>query len=745
MELDNFDEFMLDQWTSEDDDSPIALDSDFLEPEFGSVKETITEQLEELFRQIAQSYKLQNLVDTTISIFSLDHYPELIHAIRSMVGDDEVITSNCLMYCILCVLIGPILARIHVSWDDVQWNRHLFNYAEGWVFLPPSMDSSFEAVTRYNRGNGVPFVLDPVKFRDLSCVRKQSAMNVDLASKFKNLAEKATWTNPSWITWNSHQFALILGIEIFDFMKSKIFPYLFGWEGGCGGAPPFNNMYTAAGAIYKFRGGQAKRGIIGLMNDSNRLQRGEISPDQAFFTKNLNLAMSGDAKWAAIRGELEAAKHENVSLGLDYDMNIVEQAEKTIPSALIEKSTTIHPDDAFTGVAMSYLREKGYILTELDLVERVENEHRLKSIWGRIPMQEVEDQIALRKNEYLESFHQRITELSKLRHSESVKGILANLDEPMSPESISIMKEYYIIRIEQALRFNSFIYNERLRVFKYEDVEEYFNRGTAGLKDQFCKSIGAYYRPEIRRAPQFPDEDRSMDEIERWLRSDNLNNLIKQPFPSGIGPDDSRVVRSLSLVIDSYGDAQDGFLVVIISSDRGLIKSAQRLLSHNYPRKVIRVYGLRLYEYLRYSLAGLTPKYKVKHRSRSKNWLQGRIYNPAARSSEIISGPLLQALELEAKFFWQCKSPRLIIEYDYPNINRGLLRFKFNAQSSPPTVTEMSGGFLSANYLKADGKFAIRDIDEVVNLNEFNATLPRTIYPVSTLGDQPLKLYRGIE
>jgi hypothetical protein len=76
-------------------------------------------------------------------------FPELVKAIRSMVGDDEVITSNSIAYNVLCVLIGTIAARIKISWSDVGFSKELYNYAEGWIFLPPSTRSSFESVNKY--------------------------------------------------------------------------------------------------------------------------------------------------------------------------------------------------------------------------------------------------------------------------------------------------------------------------------------------------------------------------------------------------------------------------------------------------------------------------------------------------------------------------------------------------------------------------------------------------------------------
>jgi len=204
----------------------------------------------------------------------LENFPEVIQAIRFMVGDDETITSNSLMYNVLCVLIGTFAAGIRISWSDVGFSKDFYNYAEGWIFLPPSTRSSFEAVNKYARGNGVPFVLDPVKMKNLSPVRKQSGMERDLPSKFRNLAESAAWTNLGWPTYNLHQFVLVLGIEVFDFMRSKLFPYLFHPEGGYGGSPPWGNLHTAAAAVYRYRRGSAKRGILGIMAESNDLFSG---------------------------------------------------------------------------------------------------------------------------------------------------------------------------------------------------------------------------------------------------------------------------------------------------------------------------------------------------------------------------------------------------------------------------------------------------------------------------------------
>lgn len=584
------------------------------------------------------------------------------------------------------------------------------------------------------------FVLDPVKFKDLSCVRKQSNMEEDLASKFNSLAAKAAWTHPSWPTWNMHQFAMILGVEIFDFMKARVFPYLFDTEGGCGGSPPWNNMYTASAAMFRYRSGKAKRGIVGIMSDANRLQRGEIRPEEAFFTKNLNLAMSGDRRWEIIRSKLEQDKHDALLAGEPWEPGIMEEAEATIPPELLEKSTTINPDDAYTGVAVSFLREKGYILTEYDLVMKIENEKRLKALWGPVPMRDIEDQIELRKSKYKDAYLETISDLSRKRLNKATSYARDLIEDPFDPGTISIMLFYYRTRVEQALNISSFIYNERIRIFKLDDVESYFNRGNQGIKDRFCQSVGSYYRPEHRRSIQLPWEQRTFSETEKWLRSDDLRTLLSQPIPAGIGPDDSRIVRDLITALEVESRNYDGFVILIITGDRRLINSAQRILQHNFQSVKIRVVGLRIRDYLVWSTLTKQRPVLVGPRAIPMH-MRKNIFNPLTGKGTAIHGPLLEVLSDQYKYLWDTPRKRLLVEYDYPNINRALARFKLHRNGF---IEEYTGGYLSTGYIESDPKFPIRPVDELNALDEFERYKTRSYYGSIMLKRNNLKLISAI-
>lgn len=708
---------------------------EILSPDFipeSTVKELIPD-IEAAYTEMQSVYRIPELMGIRTPWEA--PFPEKIHAIRSMVGDDETITTNSLMYAVLCIIVGPRLARIKISWSDVQFNRELYNYAEGWILLPPSMDSSFEAVNRYAKGNGVPFVLDPIKFKNLSAVRKQSDMDVDLPSKFKALAQSASWTSRGWFTWDMHQLALLLGLEIFDFLKAKIFPFLYRWEGGCGGAPPWNNLLTAGGAIFRYRRGKATKGIVGIMADANNLHLGFIKPSEALFAKNLNLALSGDARWLSIRNELEIRRQDAAGLGLPVNKELMESAERTIPQELMEKSQLVNPGDALTGSAISLLREKGYVTTELDLVTYIEDRKRLDAVWGVVHMKEIEDQILVRKQEYKEAYLETLTEISNREKLDpKVYGVYGEIEDPMSPWSLGVMERYYSMRVENASYFTSFIYNEQVRVFKTEDVEEYYSRGMSGIRNAFCEEVGSRYRPEFRRSIELPYEKQQYDAIEKWLASDTLENLLSREIPTGIGADDARILRDASKAAGySNGAGTDGLLYLIVSSDRRLIHSVQQVLEHENPNMRIRVLGLNIIEFVAYC----TGKYNRANRSRDPLWLTNlRIYNPYLRAEEPPQGPLLGALRREALYLHQAKLVEARVFYDYPNLNRNLKRFTIDPTTG--LVQEMSGGFLTSARMAADRSIAAKELPEIRKIVDFMHLHKRFLVPIER---RPVRLY----
>lgn len=99
--------------------------------------------------------------DCVGSLFEKDR-GKTIHFVQSVVGDDETNTTNSYAFGPVIIGTGPVICGIKVSWKDTGCSKYLSNYAEGWTLTPINGESTFEAVSRH-AGNGVPFVLDPVK------------------------------------------------------------------------------------------------------------------------------------------------------------------------------------------------------------------------------------------------------------------------------------------------------------------------------------------------------------------------------------------------------------------------------------------------------------------------------------------------------------------------------------------------------------------------------------------------------
>lgn len=692
---------------------------------------------------VLSEYKLP-VISTKEKLWSKELHPEITHSIKSFVGDDEVNTTNNLVYAAACIAVGPILARVKVSWTDVQFSRSMFNYAEGWILMPPTIDSSFESVNRYNRGNGVPFVLDSPKLKNLSAVRKQSDMNVDLASKFRNLAESAAWTDVDWFTYDIHQFALVLGTEIFDFVKSKQFPYLFKWEGGCGGAPPWNNLLTAAGSLFRYRRGRAQRGVLGIMEDSQALLTASRKPQDCWFARNLNLAMCDDRKWAAVTSELERRRAEADSHGAQYVPLETEVADNQLPPELVAKATVIEPEDALTGIAVSHLREKGYLMTEADLVSKNNSHERIMAVWGDRPLKEIEDQISLRKEEYREAYLERLDVLSRQESSLwRVYSKVFSIGHPMEYESLAVMAEYYKMRVEQNSIFSSFLYNDRIRVFKARDVHEFYTRDMKSVRDSFARDVGSRWLPDSARALQLPHERDLHTRISRWMDSGGLTEIIRHGFPPGVGPDDARLVRDMKETLATdRGSKADGVLYLVITDDKKAVQSAQLLLDAEAQSLGIelRLVALSTNDFVRYSL--LLPPTRPRRRY-GFEWISVPIRNPYTEREAAPHGPLGDALEKEARHLYRCRQRSFRVFYDYPNINRKLRRFQPDATLGG--VREFSGGFLRRSTAQTNALAGL-ETGQISALSDFSFMEKGYRGPMNTRTS--LKLYsakRGVE
>jgi len=119
----------------------------------------------------------------------------ILEYILSAVGDDEHTTTESQSMGPLLIVAGPRISKVKLSLKDTGISRTIGNYAEGWILVPPTAESSFESVNRRHLCEGVLFVLDGVKLKLISPVRKMSQLDLDMESKMRKVSETASWVN----------------------------------------------------------------------------------------------------------------------------------------------------------------------------------------------------------------------------------------------------------------------------------------------------------------------------------------------------------------------------------------------------------------------------------------------------------------------------------------------------------------------------------------------------------------------
>jgi len=193
------------------------------------------------------------LVEDDISYFSNEARGINKHEynyIQSVTGDDEITTTDSVVFALTLIVLGPVLTGVKLSRHDLGISTKIGNYAEEYILTPPSREASFDGVLQRHKGRGVPYVLDLIKLKSLNPIRKVSELDLDFESKFSLIHNSASWVHKDWFTKSFHNIAMVMSLAIYDFRSARIFPFLHKTEGGCGGNPPFDSLFTAYGALH---------------------------------------------------------------------------------------------------------------------------------------------------------------------------------------------------------------------------------------------------------------------------------------------------------------------------------------------------------------------------------------------------------------------------------------------------------------------------------------------------------------
>jgi hypothetical protein len=650
------------------------------------------------------------------------------HVVESNVGDDANVTTDSTLYGVCTISAGARISFIKLSDKDVGMSKYIANYAEGWMFTPPSAGASFEAVNRFNKSRGLAFILDPVKLKLLSAVRKQSSEEMDLESKLSHLAEIAAWTDRSWFTYDFHQMSLILANCVFDFNDARSFPFLYKTEGGSGGMPPYGNLATAYSALHYYTRGRSKRAILGVMQETLAIAHSRLKPKDSFFLRASHIANAGDREWA----------HYESAYRTMVDQGSISRAEArdalrslqgtSLPPQIKDLGYEVTPETFTVGSAIGHLREKGYLMTEVDvklLEQKVEKE---RSVFGTKPiesiLQEQEESARLFKSQSWKLLTQLYEGSETIRHK--VDGVLGSIGD--SYESYEeIAENYYRLRGDHNAKFTSFFYTDTIRVFKTKDVQDVFGVRKPRLAEDFSQSE---LIPRFRSEPEETLHARlARDEVESWLDSGDLNDILTNPLPTGIGTDDSRILNE---VARTPVNNVTGHVSVIISDDSGLVRSAVATLGRRPWGKLTTavVAQLRRNDYTAICLQGVREAYEMSlvghhrpariHSVPYYNYILKKVWELPER---VVAG-IRDMIPGQWRKRVECR-----LYYDVPNLERGLERTRYRPETN--TVVISFGGCLSrvtVDNLPRGQSWAELPMSHICGWDDFSMSKRRTIH-----------------
>lgn len=724
--------------------SNLPLWDDFYEGDFPSYYAS-ADELDAELEDVFESTRIRlGIPETSSRLIERDTGRDL-HYIQSVVGDDEHTTTDSFSLSPAIVGFGPTINGVKLSWKDTGVSHIVGNYAEGWILTPPTAEASFEAVNRRHGRSGVPFTLDPVKLKLLSAVRKQSLMDEgDLESKMIHLAEIASWTDKSWFTYDYHQMSLILANVIFDFEDARSFPYLYKTEGGCGGVPPYGNLDTVYSAMHFYTRGKSHRSILGVMNESVQVNLGHLKPTETFFIRSSHLANLGDSVWlkyeSAYRTLLDGGR-----LTAGEVKELLQSTEGTnLPEEYLSFATEVNPESYVVGSTISQLRKDGYVMSELDVKLAHDAKKRELGLMGTEPIgilkQKQEEEWKLFKGNHLKILAEISSRCPEIR--DELRSRIGLFPTDPGLEFRDILFGYYRMRSESHATYSSFFYTDTVRLFKTSEIESLLERGSGGVRQDFALT-DAFPKWRKKFLEENFEERRRKTEISAWLDSAPLGEILSKPLPPGIGTDDARIARSIvGTVKEQRLEDYEAIVTILFSGDRQLARTTALMvrpwLSNRFilgqvdkaGYTAICLEGVAEWQKLNSTgelLPDGRPRMRLRAREREVTYynylLKRKWWLPTDVLAQVVrSGATNDFLRGRRNFVFH-------VEYDYPNMERGLDLIKYDPRTN--TIREYGGGFLERRTLQGFGRdtcWSADSYDAIASWPDFSEREGRRYY-----------------
>jgi len=593
-----------------------------------------------------------------------------INKIISITGDDKIVSGeNRYVTAVELFVPNSIFKTDIISKHDTNITKMLGNYTEGYVMYAPHRNATFESVTRKFKGQALPLTFDTLKLKQFLPNTKGRFTKVDLADKMEQAFKQTEWINEHWIGKTYAELMKIVMLSCFDFRNARSFPMLYKSEGGCGGTPPFNNLDTLESALFHYKGGKAKQGILKIMEESVYIQKGNLKPSQGVSTQMMHLAQTGldVGKLKSFLND-KFFKKATIEEKEEYISLLTEREE--LPKEIMEKSVLIEPENKFLGCIISELRSEGFVMTELDV--RMAILHRLKfeALLGDKPIGEVLQELEEKKRK----------EKSFLK-----KAMFEDYDTEniTSPDLKLVASRYYQMRKDRS-EITGLSYSGRIRIFDTDEIKSMLEENSFGLVDEVLTNLDTFHEGRARQK-----YGRAITKHNRMVEAmkAGVSQLIRN-LPEGVGADDARIGLKVS-------EIDKNTPVFVVTDDRQMTE----ILPNFHPN----TFRIPLYEYLK--INPTTNPRKVK-----KEGVKVRV--PQSSSNSVA---YIKTKEME-KF----RGKKAAILYDYANINRRLEARKSGLGYFPLSEAKMIPyGELSWDSFKNLDTFQNADASKSVRLGYY--------------------------
>jgi len=433
---------------------------------------------------------------------------------------------------------------------------------------------------------------------------------------------------------------------------------------------PWGNLDTAFAGIEQMNKGSSTESILQIMKESSLIQKNKIAPKDAKFVNASHYAQRGSKSL----GELKGLAARLSKMTKEEKIELLESVgdENPIPEELKQKSVIIQPKDKLTGCAISDLRRNGLIYTALDLQTEAAKRNKYAGLLSNVNMgvviKEQDDNLRkAKKNGY---------------------RILASMGQgelaPRTPDPRSVMKEYYEVR-KDFTDITAFSYSGEIRIFKSSDVLKYYESQGSTLRDEI--SAGMHASRNYRISQKGKHEKARVEYQIDWMESGEITELFDGELPPGIGSDDARILRKISLQI---AQLQRQTVFIIMTDDKKMINKLNQLATKHM---FVEILSIGKEEYLIKCL----QNYKL-------TVDEIPIYNALTGRDMSFKG-LSTTVGLKSTN-WRTK-PQYQLIWDFPNYERGIEPVKYDRKEGKLTIPY--GGFLRRDTIKNDPSWVIQE------------------------------------